>query len=163
MEEYAGDDKLSEYLVDGAVLRCTGATTDDVYGVTLCINKGADSETARLRTTLNVSENPASVNGLTYATTRDTVQNENLIPLFNTEMDGSGMCYEEGASGEYYLITKNVTPIMSIGMAVDKFQDLLEKNQYQYDVALKKYNIGNPNYVREVTERVRLGDDFVGD
>lgn len=81
MEEYAADDKLSEYLVDGAVLKCTGATTDTVYGITLNINKGADSAAERVRTTLNVSENPVSVNNLIYATTRDTVQNKNVSPF----------------------------------------------------------------------------------
>lgn len=114
MEEYATNDKLSEYLVDGTILRCTGATTDDVCGITLNIYYGADSKTARLRTTLN-------------------------------------------------LVLKNVTPIMSIGMAAEKLQGLLKDNNYNYDAALRKYNQGNPAYVKEVNDRVEKGNNFVGD
>lgn len=81
MEEYATDDKLSEYLVDGAVLMCTGATLADSYGVRLNINQGVDSAEMRLRTVLNVTENPVSVNGLIYATVRDSIQNKNVLPF----------------------------------------------------------------------------------
>lgn len=143
MEEYAADDRFGEYLVDGAVLRCTGATTDKVCGITLNIGKGPDSVVNRVRTTLNVSENPASANGLVYATRKDTVKVTNVPPfrcncsliegkrteLEKIETDKS--CNQEGIckhfmslsnewdnmlfEGNGYLMMKDVNPMLPCG------------------------------------------------
>ena len=89
MEEYAKEDKLCEYLVDGAILRCTEATLEDFKlsekedddNNTVSLNIGTGEEDLRQQTILRVSENPMSLNGLIYATTRDTVMNTNIFPF----------------------------------------------------------------------------------
>ena len=84
MKEYAKEDKLCEYLVDGAILRCTKATLED-FALTgddkVILNMTTAGAANRLQTTLRVSENPMSLNGLIYATTRDTVMNTNVFPF----------------------------------------------------------------------------------
>ncbi|MDE7445117.1 MAG: hypothetical protein K2N15_05345 [Lachnospiraceae bacterium] len=81
---YVGEDKLGEYLVDGAVLRCNQATPADFElpnGEKVILEKAAGKggdECCYI--TLNVSENPMSGNDLMYGTVKDTVLNENIIP-----------------------------------------------------------------------------------
>ena len=80
MRNYIEEDKYHQYLVDGAVLRCTAATTDDftyAEGETVVL-ENKDDEVCNI--TLDVHENPMSVNHLIYATVKDTVQQINITP-----------------------------------------------------------------------------------
>ena len=80
MRNYIEEDKYHQYLVDGAVLRCTAATTDDftyAEGETV-VSENKDDEVCNI--TLDVHENPMSVNHLIYATVKDTVQQINITP-----------------------------------------------------------------------------------
>ena len=80
MRNYIEEDKYHQYLVDGAVLRCTAATTDDftyAEGETVVLENKND-EVCYI--TLDVHENPMSVNHLIYATVKDTVQQINITP-----------------------------------------------------------------------------------
>ena len=80
MRNYIEEDKYHQYLVDGAVLRCTAATTDDftyAEGETVVL-ENKDDEACNI--TLDVHENPMSVNHLIYATVKDTVQQVNITP-----------------------------------------------------------------------------------
>ncbi len=80
MRNYIEKDKYHQYLVDGAVLRCTAATTDDftyAEGETVVL-ENKDDEVCNI--TLDVHENPMSVNHLIYATVKDTVQQINITP-----------------------------------------------------------------------------------
>lgn len=84
--DYAKEDKYKEYLVDGAVLRCTMATLNDFLVpdgriIKLNLNTEVTSED-RVRTTLKVSENPMSDNDLHYATVKDTQQAFNIAPFW---------------------------------------------------------------------------------
>lgn len=83
MEGYA-DDKFGEYLVDGAILRCTMATLDDFPvsdGSIIKLMLDAETDEDRMRTTLHVLENPMSVNNLRYATVKDTEKFYNIAPF----------------------------------------------------------------------------------
>lgn len=60
--------------------------------------------------------------------------------LFNTEIDGSGTNYDEESNAMYYYQLETVTPIMSIGVGLDKMQGLLKKYSGNYYEALKDYN-----------------------
>lgn len=79
MRNYINEDKYHQYLVDGAVLKCTAATTDDftyAEGETVVL-ENKDDEVCNI--TLDVHENPMNINGLTYATIKDTIQNVNIV------------------------------------------------------------------------------------
>ena len=84
MEGYAEGNDLGEYLVNGATLTCTEASlevfeipnADDVI-----LDMGTYGEDIRLHTTLMVLENPISVDGMKYATTKDTVMYTNVSPF----------------------------------------------------------------------------------
>lgn len=82
LAEYAKEDKLKEYLVDGAILKCNQATTDNFTlpnGEEVILEKqGSDVECCQ--TVLHVTENPVSANRLIYATVKDTVLHKNIIP-----------------------------------------------------------------------------------
>ena len=79
MKNYIEEDKYHQYLVDGAVLRCTAATTDDfTYAEEeTVVLENKDDEVCNI--TLDVHENPMNINGLTYATIKDTIQNVNIV------------------------------------------------------------------------------------
>lgn len=88
IKSYNQEDKYKEYLVDGAILRCNQATTNDFpYGEeagtsdedqkVVLVNK---NEEECCNIVLNVSENPISINKLRYATVKDTLINVNIIP-----------------------------------------------------------------------------------
>lgn len=79
MRNYIKEDKYHQYLVDGAVLRCTAATTDDfTYAEEeTVVLENKDDEVCNI--TLDVHENPMNINGLTYATIKDTIQNVNIV------------------------------------------------------------------------------------
>ncbi len=62
---------------------------------------------------------------------------ENIIDII---FDGTGICYDEENSGMYYYQLETVTPIMSIGVGLDKMQELLKKYSGNYYEALKEYN-----------------------
>lgn len=84
MEGYADEDKFGEYLVDGAILRCTMATLDDFPvsdGNIIKLKLDAETEEDRMRTTLHVLENPMSANNLRYATVKDTEMFYNIAPF----------------------------------------------------------------------------------
>lgn len=81
--------------------------------------------------------------------------------LFNTQDDGNGICYEEGAEGTYYLILDNVTPIMSIAIGVDHFYEMFKKHNEVYYEAIKDYN-SRPTYADGVTNRVE-DPQFIGE
>ena len=85
MEDYAEEDKYKEYLVEGATLGCSMATLDDFQVpdgriIKLRAEEGKKAET-RVQTTLHVLENPMSVNGLKYATVKDTMIYQNIFPF----------------------------------------------------------------------------------
>ena len=89
MKEYIEEDKYQQYLVDGAVLRCNQATTDDFNynGGTVVLENKAD-EVCNI--VLDVHENPVyedpnsadsmTINNRRYATVKDTVQEFNINP-----------------------------------------------------------------------------------
>lgn len=81
--------------------------------------------------------------------------------LFNTEKDGSGECYIEGSNKKYFYLNEKVTAIMSIGMGLDKMQGLLQENNMNYAVALKKYNVAKPNYASNILNRVKSIDGLI--
>lgn len=83
--------------------------------------------------------------------------------LFNTKIDGTGEQYREGSEEQYYLVSENVTPVMSIGVGLDKMQELLDRYAGDYKISLQKYNIGNPNYVNDIIERVNQKGTVQGD
>lgn len=60
--------------------------------------------------------------------------------LFNQEIDGTGYCYYEGSEESYYYQLEAVTPIMSIGIGMDKMRELLDNHAGDYYEALKEYN-----------------------
>ena len=90
MRDYIEENKYQQYLVDGAVLRCDQAMTDDVvfteWGEKVVLENKADEVCNII---LNVSENPVyedddsensmTINGLRYATVKDTIKNVNII------------------------------------------------------------------------------------
>ena len=90
MKEYVEDNIYQQYLVDGAVLRCNQAMTDDVvfteWGEKVILEHKADEVCNII---LNVPENPVyedddsensmMINGLRYATVKDTIKNVNII------------------------------------------------------------------------------------
>ncbi len=90
MKEYVEDNIYQQYLVDGAVLRCNQAMTDDVvfteWGEKVVLENKADEVCNII---LNVPENPVyedddsensmMINGLRYATVKDTIKNINII------------------------------------------------------------------------------------
>ena len=90
MKEYVEDNIYQQYLVDGAVLRCNQAMTDDVvfteWGEKVILEHKADEVCNII---LNVPENPVyedddsensmMINGLRYATVKDTIKNINII------------------------------------------------------------------------------------
>lgn len=75
--------KEKEYLVDGAVLKCNQATWDDfpVPGGNPVVLNEELKEKKKLHTTLCVSENPISSNGLIFATVGDAIKDINIIPF----------------------------------------------------------------------------------
>ena len=89
MKEYIEEDMYQQYLVDGAVLRCNQATTDDFdyNGGTVVLENKADE---LCNIVLDVHENPISggsasgshmtINGQRYATVMDRLQEFNLNP-----------------------------------------------------------------------------------
>ncbi len=89
LKEYIEEDKYQQYLVDGAVLRCNQATTDDFdyNGGTVVLENKAD-EVCNI--VLDVHENPISggsasgshmiINGQRYATVKDAIQQFNINP-----------------------------------------------------------------------------------
>jgi len=89
MKVYIEEDKYQQYLVDGAVLRCNQATTEDFdyNGGTVVLENKAD-EVCNI--VLDVHENPISggtasessmpINGHNYATVKDTLQEFNINP-----------------------------------------------------------------------------------
>lgn len=83
--------------------------------------------------------------------------------LFNTELDGTGKSYYEDSSEQYYLILENVTPVMSIGVGLDKMQELLDRYDGDYETALQKYNVGNPDYVEDIIARVNQNGIIQGE
>ena len=80
--DYAKDDRFGEYIVDGAILRCNQATTEDFdlpNGEKVILEKkGSDEECCQM--VLRVSENSVYANDLVYGTVKDTVINKNIIP-----------------------------------------------------------------------------------
>ena len=90
MKEYVEDNIYQQYLVDGAVLRCNQAMTDDMvfteWGEKVVLENKADEVCNII---LNVPENPVyedddsensmMINGLRYATVKDTIKNINII------------------------------------------------------------------------------------
>ena len=90
MRDYIEENKYQQYLVDGAVLRCDQAMTDDVvfteWGEKVVLENKADEVCNII---LNVSENPVyedddsensmTINGLRYAIVKDTIKNVNII------------------------------------------------------------------------------------
>lgn len=83
--DYAKENKYKEYLVDGAVLRCTKATLDDYQvpdGRKIKLDLDAEEITEdRERTILRVLESPVSVNDLKYATVKHTVMYRDIYPF----------------------------------------------------------------------------------
>ncbi|MBD5530654.1 MAG: hypothetical protein HDQ98_00415 [Lachnospiraceae bacterium] len=83
MKAYAEQDRYNEYLVHGAILTCSSATTD-VFVLPdkkeIVLDRSMD-ETARCRMALNLKENHANINNLAFATIGDTVINENIFPF----------------------------------------------------------------------------------
>lgn len=83
MKDYAEENRYNEYLVHGAILTCSNATTD-IFVLPdkkeIALDRSMD-ETARCRMALNVEGNPASTNELSFATVGDTVINENIFPF----------------------------------------------------------------------------------
>ncbi len=89
MKAYVEEDKYQQYLVDGAVLRCNQAMTEDFdyNGGTVVLENKAD-EVCNI--VLDVHENPISggtasdntmiINGHRYATVTDTLQGFNINP-----------------------------------------------------------------------------------
>lgn len=89
LKAYIEEDKYQQYLVDGAVLRCNQATTEDFdyNGGTVVLENKAD-EVCNI--VLDVHENPISggtasdntmiINGHRYATVTDTLQGFNINP-----------------------------------------------------------------------------------
>lgn len=85
MADYAKTDKYKEYLVDGAVLKCTQATCNafkvsDDKTIHLVIDSDEDEED-RKRTILHVYENPVYINDLKYATVGNTIKYQNIAPF----------------------------------------------------------------------------------
>lgn len=83
MEGYA-EDKLGEYLVDGAILKCTKATIGSFnigQDKTISLNIEPAEEEERVQTTLRVLENPLSINEIKYATTKDALMYLNVSPF----------------------------------------------------------------------------------
>lgn len=80
--DYAEKDLFDEYLVDGAILKCNQATTENFTlpnGEEVILTK-QESDEECCQTVLNVTENPISANRLIYATVKDTVLYRNIIP-----------------------------------------------------------------------------------
>ncbi len=83
MKIYDEENKYNEYLVHGAILTCSNATTKAFVlpdKKEIVLDHSMD-ETARCRMALNVEGNHASDNGLPFATVKDTVINENIFPF----------------------------------------------------------------------------------
>lgn len=87
MQDYAKEDRYHEYLVDGASLKCTRSTTD-VFRMSdgTEIPLGLDAETEeeiedRKRTTLHVCTPIMSINDKRYATVRDVIKYQNIVPF----------------------------------------------------------------------------------
>lgn len=76
--------------------------------------------------------------------------------LFNTQIDGTGDWYLEGSNEKYYYQLEKVTPILSIGMGMDRMRILMDKHAGDYKEALKEYNLGadKENYAKEIIDRV---------
>ncbi|MBD5530674.1 MAG: lysozyme [Lachnospiraceae bacterium] len=85
MKAYDEEDKYNEYLVDGAVLWCDQATLEDFElpdGEKIVLElETIISPEIRCWSVLKITENPMSVNGKIYATVRDTVKGENVMPF----------------------------------------------------------------------------------
>lgn len=80
------DDVYDEYLVNGAVLTCTGATKKDFSlsdGDKVELEK-TEEESGEEKPTKNlyVRENPLYKDDLCHATVKDTVQGQNISPFF---------------------------------------------------------------------------------
>lgn len=56
--------------------------------------------------------------------------------------DGSGECFYENSRDQYYLQIEKVTPIMSLGVGLDKMMVELQKSGGDYRRALEEYNGG---------------------
>lgn len=90
--------------------------------------------------------------------------------LFNTEKDGTGDSYTEtdnvGTDKKtYYLLLDEVTPIMSIGISLDKMQELLTKYNGDYIKAFEDYNANTEikeKYATEIVNRVIATEIFYG-
>lgn len=76
-----------------------------------------------------------------------------IASLFNTEPDGSGQCYTEDSDNMYYFLHEKVTPVMSIGMGMDKMGGLLKDYNMDYESALTEYNTVQPNYASNIIHR----------
>ena len=94
MEQYNEEDKFSEYLVDGAILTCNQATTEDFIlpsGEIIALEADIVEETKKeetkdknaelCQTVLQVKENPMSINDYKYATDKDAVLHRNIVPF----------------------------------------------------------------------------------
>lgn len=96
MDAYLEADTFQQYLVDGAILQCEHATVEDFKlsnGKKIILKKTTrQSDDARCQTRLCVSENvldndpesiqesSISIDGLAYATVKDSVKGRNILP-----------------------------------------------------------------------------------
>lgn len=83
--------------------------------------------------------------------------------LFNKEIDGTGDCYYEGSKEIYYYQLDTVTPIMSIGISLDKMCELFDKHSGDYYESLKEYN-GSDNkeaYANDIMGWAQTEADFL--
>lgn len=65
-----------------------------------------------------------------------------ISTLFTENQDGSGECFYENSKDQYYLQLEKVTPIMSLGVGLDKMMVELQKSGGDYRRALEEYNGG---------------------
>lgn len=83
-----------------------------------------------------------------------------VATLFTENRDGSGNCFSDGSEGNYYYRDQDVTPEMSIGIAMDSLYENLqnesiwdyESNSGNYRMALYKYNHKTDDYYNDIME-----------
>lgn len=63
-----------------------------------------------------------------------------IATLFTENKDGTGEVYCEGSGNKYYYQHELVTPIMSIGVGMDRMREELQNNGGNYRKALEDYN-----------------------
>lgn len=85
MQDYAKENKYQEYLVDGAVLRCTQATHNDFRvsdEIVIKLKLDTEEKVEKCeRTILHVHENPMYVNDMQFATVGNSLIYQNVEPF----------------------------------------------------------------------------------